>query len=300
MHHSSLKKRFTGKAKNEFIWGWLFVLPTVVGLLILNIIPIFSTIIQSFMKTGDFGKGNVFVGLGNYQRLLSDPLVLKAIGNTIKYAIIEVPFSIFIALILAAMLSDNRKGKSIYRTIFFLPMVAAPAAIAMVWRWLYNADFGLINNILHRKINWVSGPELSILSIAIIGIWSVIGYNIVLFIAGLQEIPKDFYEAARIDGASPIQQFFKITIPLLSPTLFFVAVTRIIGALQVFDFIYMIMDRTNPALNDTQSLVYLFYKYSFRERNLGYGATIVMILLVLTMIVTAFQLWAQKKWVYYN
>lgn len=300
MHHSSLKKRFTGKAKNEFIWGWLFVLPTVVGLLILNIIPIFSTIIQSFMKTGDFGKGNVFVGLGNYQRLLSDPLVLKAIGNTIKYAIIEVPFSIFIALILAAMLSDNRKGKSIYRTIFFLPMVAAPAAIAMVWRWLYNADFGLINNILHRKINWVSSPELSILSIAIIGIWSVIGYNIVLFIAGLQEIPKDFYEAARIDGASPIQQFFKITIPLLSPTLFFVAVTRIIGALQVFDFIYMIMDRTNPALNDTQSLVYLFYKYSFRERNLGYGATIVMILLVLTMIVTAFQLWAQKKWVYYN
>lgn len=300
MHHSNTKKRFTGKAKNEFIWGWLFVLPTVIGLLILNIIPIFSTIIQSFMKTGDFGKGNVFVGLGNYQRLLSDPLVLKAIGNTIKYAIIEVPFSIFIALILAAMLSGNRKGKSIYRTIFFLPMVAAPAAIAMVWRWLYNADFGLINNILHRKINWVSGPELSILSIAIIGIWSVIGYNIVLFIAGLQEIPKDFYEAARIDGASPIQQFFKITIPLLSPTLFFVAVTRIIGALQVFDFIYMIMDRTNPALNDTQSLVYLFYKYSFRERNLGYGATIVMILLVLTMIVTAFQLWAQKKWVYYN
>lgn len=299
MQTKKSSRKITSRAKNEFIWGWLFVLPTVIGLMILNIIPIFNTISQSFFKTGDFGKGNIFIGFANYQKLLSDPLVLKAIVNTVQYAVIEVPFSIFIALVLASMLSGKRRGRSIYRTIFFLPMVAAPAAIAMVWRWLYNTDFGLINNIFHIKINWISDPKISIFSIAVIGIWSVIGYNIVLFIAGLQEIPQDYYEAARIDGASPIHQFFQITIPLLSPTLFFVAVTRIIGALQVFDFIYMIMDRTNPALNDTQSLVYLFYKYSFRERNLGYGATIVMILLVLIIIVTIFQLWAQKKWVHY-
>lgn len=295
MHRSKV----TSRSKNEFFWGWMFVLPTVIGLLILNIIPIFTTIYQSFFKTGDFGKGNIFVGLANYQKLLNDPLILKAIGNTIKYTLIEVPFSIFIALILAAMLSGNRKGKSIYRTIFFLPMIAAPAAVAMVWRWLYNSDFGLINNIFGLRINWISQPGLATVSIAMIGIWSVLGYNIVLFIAGLQEIPKDYYEAARIDGASPIHQFFQITIPLLSPTLFFVAVTRVIGALQVFDLIYMVMDRTNPALNDTQSLVYLFYKYSFREGNLGYGSTVVMILLLLTMLVTVFQLWAQKKWVHY-
>lgn len=294
-----MAKKFTSRKKNEIIWGWLFVLPTVIGLMILNIIPIFQTITQSLMKTGDFGRGNVFVGLANFQKLLGDPLVVKAIFNTLQYVIIEVPFSIFIALILASMLAGNRKGKSIYRTIFFLPMVAAPAAIAMVWRWLYNAEFGLINNIFRINVNWITNPKISVASIAIIGIWSVLGYNIVLFIAGLQEIPRDYYEAARIDGASPIHQFFQITIPLLSPMLFFVSVTRIIGGLQVFDFIYMIMDRTNPALNDTQSLVYLFYKYTFRERNLGYGATIVMILLALTMVVTAFQLWAQKKWVHY-
>ncbi len=292
--------KVTSQAKNEFFWGWIFVLPTVIGLLVLNIIPIFNTIYQSFFKTGDFGKGNIFVGFANYQKLLSDPLVIKAIGNTIKYAIIEVPISIFISLVLASLLSGKRKGRSLYRTIFFLPMVAAPAAIAMVWRWLYNSDFGLINNLIGQTIHWISDPKIAIISIAIIGIWSIIGYNIVLFIAGLQEIPYDYYEAARIDGASAIHQFFQITIPLLSPTIFFVSVTRIIGALQVFDLIYMVMSQTNPALNDTQSLVYLFYKYSFRELNLGYGSTIVMILLLLILIVTAFQLWAQKKWVYYR
>ncbi|RRD96432.1 sugar ABC transporter permease [Clostridiales bacterium COT073_COT-073] len=291
--------KITSRSQNEFFWGWIFVLPTVLGLLILNIIPIFSTIYQSFFKTGDFGKGNIFVGLANYQKLLNDPLIIKAIGNTIKYAIIEVPFSIFIALILASLLAGERKGKSFYRTIFFLPMIAAPAAVAMVWRWLYNSEFGLINNVFGIHVNWISQPGLATVSIAVIGIWSVLGYNIVLFIAGLQEIPKDYYEAARIDGASPIHQFFQITIPLLSPTLFFVSVTRVIGALQIFDLIYMVMDRTNPALNDTQSLVYLFYKYSFREGNLGYGSTVVMILLLLTMLVTVFQLWAQKKWVHY-
>lgn len=291
--------KLTSQAKNEFIWGWVFVLPTVFGLILLNIIPICQTVYQSFFKTGDFGRGNIFIGLDNYQRLLADPLVLKAIANTVKYAVIEVPFSIFIALILASLLSGKRKGKSLYRTIFFLPMIAAPAAIAMVWRWLYNSDFGLINNLFHLNVNWISQSGIALVSIALIGIWSILGYNIVLFIAGLQEIPYDYYEAARIDGASPIRQFFSITLPLLSPTLFFVSVTRVIGALQVFDLIYMVMSRTNPALDDTQSLVYLFYKYSFTERNLGYGATIVMILLLLTMLVTVFQLWAQKKWVHY-
>jgi len=294
------KVKKTSREKSEFIWGWLFISPTIVGLLILNIIPIFQTIYQSFFKTGDFGKGNVFIGLNNYVEMFQDKAVWQALWNTVRYAIVEVPISIIIALILAVFLNRKMSGKTIYRTIFFLPMVAAPAAIAMVWRWLYNSEFGLINNLIGHKINWISNPNSAIYAIAVIGIWSIVGYNMVLFLAGLQEVPRDYYEAAEIDGASGVVQFFNITVPLISPTIFFVAVTRVIGAFQVFDLIYMVMDKTNPALMKTQSLVYLFYRYSFTEANKGYGSAIIVLLLFVILIITVFQLLAQKKWVHYN
>ena len=294
------KAKTTGRERSEFIWGWLFILPTVIGLVVLNIIPIFQTIYQSFFKTGDFGRGNIFVGLENYQKVFADKEIWQALLNTFKYAIVEVPFSIIIALVLAVFLNRKMIGRSVYRTIIFLPMVAAPAAVAMVWRWLFNSDFGLINNIFHLNVKWISDPKIAVYSIAVIGIWSIIGYNMVLFIAGLQEIPHDYYEAAAIDGATGIRCFFNITIPLLSPTIFFVMITRIIGAMQVFDLIYMVMDKTNPALDKTQSLVFLFYKYTFTNKNVGYGSTIVILLLVITLIITVIQMTAQKKWVFYN
>ena len=253
-------KKGTSQARNEFIWGWAFILPTMLGLIILNIYPIFKTIYESFFKTGDFGKGNIFIGFDNYVKLFHDAEVWQALLNTFKYAIVEVPFSIAIALVLAVLLNRKMKGRAVYRTIFFLPMVAAPAAIAMVWRC----------------------------------------YNMVLFLSGLQEIPRDYYEAASIDGATGVKQFFHITIPLLSPTIFFVMVTRVIGAMQVFDLIFMVMDRNSPALYKTQSLVYLFYQNSFVQNNKGYGSTIVVLLLVVIMIMTVFQNIAQKKWVHYN
>ncbi len=293
-------KRVTQRAKSEFIWGWLFILPTMIGLIVLNIIPIFQTIYQSFFKTGDFGKGNIFVGGANYAKVFADTEVWQALWNTLKYAVVEVPISIFISLVLAVFLNGKIKGKSTFRTIFFLPMVAAPAAIAMVWKWLYNSEFGLLNHILPGKTNWISDPKIAIYSIAIIGIWSIIGYNMVLFLAGLQEVPKDYYEAAAIDGATGIQQFFSITVPLVSPTIFFVLVTRIIAAMQVFDVIYMVIDNNNPALNKTQSLVCLFYKYSFQQSNKGYGSTVVVVLLMVIMFFTVLQMIGQKKWVHYN
>lgn len=294
------KQLKTSRQRSEFLWGWLFILPTMTGLVVLNIIPIFRTLYQSFFKTGDFGKGNIFVGYDNYAKVFGDKEVWQSLINTMKYAIVEVPFSIIIALVLAVLLNRKMKGRGIYRTIIFLPMVAAPAAVAMVWRWLFNSDFGLINNVFHTHIKWVSDPRIAVFSIAAIGIWSIIGYNMVLFIAGLQEIPQDYYEAAEIDGATGVKSFFHISIPLLSPTIFFVLVTRVIGALQVFDLMYMVMDKSNPALEKTQSLVYLFYKYAFINKNMGYGATIVILLLVITMIITVFQMVGQKKWVFYN
>ena len=293
-------KKGTSRERNEFMWGWLFILPTMFGLIILNIIPIFQTIWQSFFKTGDFGKGNIFIGAENYIRLFGDTEVWQSVLNTFKYAIVEVPFSIAISLVLAVLLNRKMKGVSTYRTIFFLPMVAAPAAVAMVWRWLFNTEFGLLNHVFGGNVQWISDPKIAVFSIAVIGIWSIIGYNMVLFLAGLQEIPRDYYEAADIDGANGIEQFFNITVPLLSPTIFFVSITRIIGGLQVFDLIFMVMDKNNPALYKRQSIVYLFYQNSFVENNKGYGSTIVVLLIAIIMVITVFQMIAQKKWVYYN
>ncbi len=281
-----LKHKMSIAEKKEAAWAYLFVAPTIIGLLVLNFYPIISTIYQSFCKTGDFGRGNIFIGLGNYQKLLFQAETWQSIWNTIKYALIEVPFGIAIALVLAVLLNEKIKGRAFFRTIFFLPMVCAPAAVAMVWKWLYNTQYGLLNNVFHTNISWISDEKIAWIFIGIIGVWSIIGYNMVLFIGGLQEIPRDYYEAASIDGASGIRQFFSITIPLLRPTTFFILQTRIIGAMTVFDLMFMVMDKTNVALPKVQSVVYLFYKYAFTDGNKGYGATLVVILLVIILIIT--------------
>lgn len=300
MADTKVKKKLSPRQKSELFWGWLFVLPTLIGLIVLNIWPLLQTIYQSFFKTGTFGKGNIFVGIDNYTKMFATSEVVQSLWNTIKYMIIEVPFSVVIALVLAVLLNRKMIGRGIYRTIFFLPMIAAPAAVAMVWRWLYNAQYGLINHIIGKQINWVSDPKIAWIALGIIGVWSIVGYNMVLFISGLQEIPGDYYEAASIDGATGIKQFFYITIPLLSPTIFFVLTTRIIGAMQVFDLIYMIMDKTNPAIGKTQSLVFLFYQYSFTYQNKGYGSAIVVLLLVVILIFTLIKNIFEKKYVFYN
>ncbi len=293
------KHKMTKWDKSQALWGWIFILPTMAGLIILNIWPLIQSVYQTFFRTGDFGKGNVFVGLENYQQLFQDTEVWQALWNTFKYSLIEVPFSIILGLILAVLLNKKIAGRTFYRAVFFLPMVAAPAAVAMVWRWLYNTKFGLINNIFHTNIEWISNPSTAWISIGVIGVWSVLGYNMILFLAGLQEIPYDYYEAAQVDGANGVYEFFKITLPLLSPTVFFVMVTRIIGALQVFDLIYMVMDKSNPALPKTQSIVYLFYQYSFVNHNKGYGSAIALLLVICVLIITAIQMKLQKKWVFY-
>lgn len=244
-------KKMSVAKKREMVWAWAFILPTILGLVILNFYPVINTVYQSFCKTGDFGRGNVFVGLDNYKAVVTSSETWQSLWNTIKYAIIEVPLGVIIAMLLAVLMQNKIKGKTFFRTIFFLPMVCAPAAVAMVWKWLYNQQFGLLNNIFHTDIAWISDPKIAWISIGIIGVWSIIGYNMVLFIGGLQEIPTDYYEAARIDGATGIQQFFHITVPLLSPTTFFIVQTRIIGALTIFDLMFMVMDKTNMALNKT-------------------------------------------------
>lgn len=296
-------KRIPKNKLNEWKWAYIMIAPTIIGLIILNIIPIFQTIYLSFFKSGAFGQNNIFIGLENYKNMFAEVQTWYAVRNTLVYTCLVVPLTMIISLIIAVILNNRIPGKGIYRTIYFIPMIAAPAAITMVWRWLYNYNFGFINHLLDGwgldKVKWIENPNIALYSIIIIGIWSTIGYSMVILLAGLQEIPRDFYEASTIDGASPIVQFFRITLPLVSPTLFFVAVTSIITAMQVFDVIYMMIDVSNPAYNDTVSLVYLFYNNSFKYSNKGYGSALVVLLLSIIMIITVIQMKVQKKWVKY-
>lgn len=300
---TKMKKQTSKKNKNTYLWGWLLIAPTAIGLIVLNIIPVFQTLLMSFQNVSTFGT-SAFVGLDNYIRMFSDAEFWQSLRNTLIYAVIQVPFTVILSTIAAVLVNTKIKGVGIYRVIYFLPMIAAPAAVAMVWRWLYNSEFGLINIALGyfgiENIQWLSDPNVVLWSIIIVGIWSNVGYNMILLLAGLQEIPQEYYEAATVDGAGKIRQFFQITVPLLTPQLFFVLVTSVISALQVFDVIFIMFDVTNPSLNKAQSLVYMFFNESFVLNDKGYGSAIVMVLVVIIMIVTAIQLISQKKWVTYD
>jgi len=300
---TGIRQRIRQRLIDNF-WGWFFILPTFVGLMVLNIYPIFLTLWQSFHRVGPFGRGNVFVGFEHYVTMANDPQVWQALRNTIIYTAVEVPFSVAIGFIFAVILNQKIPGRGVFRTIFFLPMIVAPAAVAMVWRFLYNTSFGLINYILTSiglsPVGWITDPNIAIFSIAIVGIWSTFGYVTVLYLAGLQEIPQEYYEAADIDGASFIRKQLMITIPLVSPTTFFIVMIRVMVAMQVFDFIFIMLGRFSPVLPRTQSLVFLFYRFSFMEHNRGYGATIIILLLAVIMVFTAIQQIFQKRWVHYE
>lgn len=292
--------KISKRRRSEIVAGYVFIAPTIIGLLVLNFYPIISTVWLSFCKTGDFGIGNKFAGLKNYMDMIKDSEIWQALFNTFKYAIVQVPFSIMISLVLAVLLNRKMKGRTVYRTIYFLPMICAPAAVAMVWRWMYNQDFGLLNQIFGGNAGWTVDPKIAWISVAVVGIWSSIGYNMVLLLGGIQDIPKDYYEAAEIDGASGAYTFFHITIPLLSPMLFFIVQTGIIGALQLFDLPFMIMDSSSRAFKSVQTVTYLFYDYSFQKSNRGYGAAIVVFMLVIIAVLTFLLQKTEKKWVHYE
>lgn len=295
-----MKAKKTRSEKSEAKWGLLFIAPTIIGLVILNFYPIISTVYLSFCKTGDFGLGNKFTGLDNYIRLFHNSETYRTLINTFKYALIQVPFSIAISLVIAVQLNRKMKGRSIYRTIYFLPMICAPAAVAMVWKWMFNQDYGILNHIFGTTVAWTTNPNIAWICVAIVGIWSSIGYNMVLILGGIQDIPKDYYEAAEIDGSTPLHSLFHITIPMLSPVLFFIIQTGIIGALQLFDLPYMIMDKSSRAFSSVESITYLFYQYSFVESNRGYGAAIVVFMLLIISAITFILQKTEKKWVHYN
>lgn len=290
--------------RKEMLWAYLFIFPSVFLILCLNIWPVIQTIIYSFQKIEGFLPSQ-WNGGKNYITLVTGKNEFaKALLNTAIYAVVTVPIGTLLSLITAVFLNRQIRFKSFFRVCFFIPVISAPAAVAMVWRWLYNSDFGIINYVLSmigiEGPNWIGSNQYVLLSIMIVGIWSMVGYNMVILLAGLQDIPGVYYEAARIDGASERDCFWKITLPLVSPTTFFVVLTTTISALQVFDNIYMMVPSNSPSLKSAQSIVYLYYKYTFAQQNKGLGSAVAVVLLTIVLILTVIQMKAQKKWVIYQ
>ena len=291
--------RLSAAARREQNWGWFMVAPTIIGLLILNVWPFIQTLYASFCEHLGFGNYE-FIGWGNYIAMFQDPDFWKATWNTVYFCILTVPVGIFLSLLVAILLNAKIKGKSFFRSVFFLPMICAPAAVTMVWRWIFNSEYGILNQLLGTHISWITDSKVVMIACAIVAIWSAIGYDAVLLLAGLQNISKSYYEAASIDGAGKVTQFFRITLPMVSPTLFVVLIMRLMASMKVYDLIYMMVEDTNPALTSVQSLMYLFYRESFVAGSRGYGSAIVIWTVLLIGIVTVIQFVGQKKWVNYE
>lgn len=292
-------KRASKLSRDGANWGLLMVAPTILGLIILNIYPFLETIYMSFSKTKAFGAYE-FCGFQNYIEMFKSREFWKATWNSVYFCILTVPIGVFLSLIVAVLLNAKIKGKTVYRAIFFLPMVVAPAAVAMVWKWIFNTEYGIMNTLFGMNVRWLTDPKVVLITCAIVAVWSAIGYDAVLLLSGIQNISRSLYEAADLDGASKVKQFFNITLPMVSPTLFVVMIMRLMASLKVYDLIYMMVEQSNPALTDAQSLMYLFYRESFIAGNKGYASAIVIWTVLLIGIVTIFQFIGQKKWVNYE
>lgn len=290
------KRTLTDESK----WGYILIAPTIIGLIVLNVYPFIQTLILSFSATHPFGIYEI-TGPQNYVRMFESREFWKATWNSIYFCILTVPAGLFLSLITAVLLNCQAKGQDRFPgPSTFFPWWWLRRPSPMVWKWIFNAEYGIINQMIGTKVNWLTNPSLVLPACAVVAIWSAIGYDAILLLSGIQNISKSYYEAASLDGATKIQQFFRITLPMVSPTLFVVLIMRLMASLKVYDLIYMMVDQTNPALTNAQSLMYLFYRESFVAGNRGYASAIVVWTVLLIGIVTALQFWGQKKWVNYE
>ena len=285
----------------EALWGYLFLLPNILGFLAFNIFPLLFAIGMSFTRW-DLISEPTFIGLGNYEKLfLEDESFRIAVKNTLFFTAMSVPAGTIISLLLANVLNQKIRGTTFYRTAYFLPVVSSSIAIALVWAWVFNPDFGLVNELLSTfglpRLKWLASSTWALPAIVIVSVWRGIGPSTVIFLAGLQGIPEELYDAAKIDGANARQLFRHITIPMLSPTTFFVIVVSIIGSFQVFDLVFM-MTQGGPG-RATLVLVYYIYQHAFRWFGMGYAASIAFVLFIVIFILTLIQLRLSGRWVHY-
>ncbi|UOQ50353.1 sugar ABC transporter permease [Gracilibacillus caseinilyticus] len=282
------------------VWGYFFIAPQLIGLLIFSLIPLVYAFTLSFTDWNGFGDFQ-FIGLANYIEQFQNPEFWKAMLNTIYYMVLVVPIGIFISLILSIGL-NKIKGKEIYRVFFFMPVVTSSVSVGIIFMWILNGDFGILNQLLALVgidgPMWLTDTKWVIPSIAILSIWWGLGYNMVIFLAGLQGISKSYYEAASIDGANVFQKFRHITLPLLTPTTFFVTIMTIISSFQVFDQAF-VMTQGGPA-KASYTIVFHIYEQAFVDFTMGQSSSAAIILFIIILIFTLIQFKFQDRWVFYE
>lgn len=286
--------------RNRLI-GYAFLLPNILGFLIFICFPVIASFLMSFTEWNGFGD-IAFTGLDNYKRLIADESFRVSLTNSLIMMVVTVPLTLMLAILAAVALNKGIKGLKIFRTAIFLPHITATIAVAVVWQLLFNPTMGPINGVL-RSIgidnppSWLASPQWALFSVIIVSVWQHIGYYMVLYLAGLQGIPKDLYEAAEIDGAGKLAQLVKITVPMLSPVIFFTIIMGIINSFKVFDLIFL-LTKGGPG-NSTQVLVYDIYYTAFQRYEYGYASAMAYVMFAIILLITIIQFRGQKKWVNY-
>jgi multiple sugar transport system permease protein len=303
------------------LWGWLFVAPAFLLLVVWHFAPALYAFFLSFLRDFNFLKPAEFGGVENYVALARDPLFWQSLVNSAWYVIGTVPVGIALATLVAILLNERVRGLPIFRTLYFLPYITALTAAAAVWKWIYNPEFGLLNAVLGTRIAWLdnptgliqlvvqplgvnlpqilSGPSVALVAVMVMSIWHHLGYSVVILLAGLQSIPPEYYEAAQLDGASWWDRVRHITWPLLSPTTFFLAITGLIGAFQVFTQI-LVLTPGGGQLNDTTTIVKYLYDKGFRDNNYSYASAMAFALFILVFVMTLVQNRVLSKRVTYD
>ncbi|MCZ8514248.1 sugar ABC transporter permease [Paenibacillus filicis] len=282
--------------------GYTFLLPNILGFLLFICFPVLASFCMSFTDWNGFGQME-FAGLSNYIRLWSDETFRISLFNSLIMTVVSVPLTLLLAILAAVALNKGIRGVKIFRTAIFMPHITATIAVAVVWQLLYNPTMGPINGLL-RSLGiehppaWLASSEWALPSVIIVSIWHSVGYYMVLYLTGLQGIPSDLYEASEIDGAGKLSQFKNVTLPMLSPVIFFTIIIGIINSFKVFDLVY-VMTKGGPG-RSTHMLVYDIYYTAFQRYEYGYASAMAYVLFAIILIITLIQFKGQKRWVNYS
>lgn len=292
----------SGKHKN-WLFAYAFIAPLLIGITLFTLIPIVQSFYYS-MTNWDGLREPQWVGFYNYLTLLSDTEFKQEFFNTCHFVFVSVPLSIVLSLIIANLLNTKIRGRTVFRVIYFLPNVTMSVVVALIWSLMFNSQYGMVNEVISALFNirpaWLTNPKLIMTVIIVVSVWSSIGYNVIILLAGLQNVSQVYYEASELDGAGPISKFLHITLPLVSPTVFYLLVTSVINAFNSFDLVYMFTrNGSGPTRDAIRTMVYGIYETGFNYFKMGYASAKSVVLFAFIMIITFIQFRAQKKWVHY-
>jgi multiple sugar transport system permease protein len=289
-------------ARREARAAWLFLIPSLILFTVFTALPVVSAFLISFSHWDLFNPPR-WAFLDNYIALFNDPIFRQVLGNTGYYVALAVPLQMLLGLLCALGLNRGVPGQAFFRVVYFLPVVTSTVAAGLVWAWLFNSNFGLINMGLSAVgisdlPKWLVSSRWAMPAVITVSVWQGLGYAMVLFLAGLQNIRKDLYEAAALDGATGWTRFLHLTLPLLSPMTFFVLIISIIGSFQVFELVF-VMTKAGPA-NATNTLVYFIYQNGFMFYQMGIASAAAMVLFLIVLVLTLVQYRLQNRWVHYE